>query len=72
MRGLGPSCGSNALGGEMYWAAGLHLYSPLPFGPRRGGFGELFRTHFFINAGNLLSKEASFKDSFDLALQDFR
>uniref|UniRef100_A0A672K6Z5 Sorting and assembly machinery component 50 homolog A-like n=1 Tax=Sinocyclocheilus grahami TaxID=75366 RepID=A0A672K6Z5_SINGR len=41
------------LGGEAYWAGGLHLYTPLPFRPGRGGFGELFRTHFFLNAGNL-------------------
>ena len=42
-----------ALGGEAYWLAGLHLYTPLPFRPGRGGFGDLFRTHFFLNAGNL-------------------
>lgn len=41
------------LGGEGYWAGGLHLYTPLPFRPGRGGFGDLFRTHFFLNAGNL-------------------
>ncbi len=41
------------LGGEAYWAGGVHLYTPLPFRPGRGGFGDLFRTHFFLNAGNL-------------------
>lgn len=41
------------LGGEGYWAGGLHLYTPLPFRPGKGGFGDLFRTHFFLNAGNL-------------------
>lgn len=41
------------LGGEAYWAGGLHLYTPLPFRPGRGGFGDFFRTHFFLNAGNL-------------------
>lgn len=41
------------LGGEAYWAGGLHLYTPLPFRPGQGGFGDLFRTHFFLNAGNL-------------------
>lgn len=41
------------LGGEAYWAGGLHLYTPLPFRPGMGGFGDLFRTHFFLNAGNL-------------------
>ncbi|KAK2536238.1 Samm50 [Columba livia] len=44
---------SDYLGGEAYWAGGLHLYTPLPFRPGRGGFGDLFRTHFFLNAGNL-------------------
>lgn len=37
----------------MYWAGALHLYTPLPFRPGCGGFGELFRTHFFVNAGNI-------------------
>lgn len=46
-------CSGDYLGGEAYWAGGLHLYTPLPFRPGRGGFGELFRTHFFLNAGNL-------------------
>ena len=41
------------LGGEAYCAGGLHLYTPLPFRPGKGGFGDLFRTHFFLNAGNL-------------------
>ena len=41
------------LGGESYWAGGLHFYTPLPFRPGKGGFGDLFRTHFFLNAGNL-------------------
>lgn len=41
------------LGGEAYWAGGVHLYTPLPFRPGKGGFGDLFRMHFFLNAGNL-------------------
>lgn len=43
----------DALGGDTYWLAGLHLYTPLPFRPGAGSFGELFRTHLFVNAGNL-------------------
>ena len=31
MRGLGPNSEHCALGGLMYWAAGLHMYTPLPF-----------------------------------------
>ena len=30
MRGVGPASDGNAVGGTAYWAAGLHLYSPLP------------------------------------------
>ena len=30
MRGVGPSSDGNAVGGTAYWAAGLHLYTPLP------------------------------------------
>lgn len=49
----GSDVAGDYLGGEGYWAGGLHLYTPLPFRPGRGGFGDLFRTHFFLNAGNL-------------------
>ncbi|KAL1502727.1 hypothetical protein ABEB36_007830 [Hypothenemus hampei] len=52
-RGVGPHVDGDALGSTAYWAAGLHLFTPLPFRPGRGGFGELFRTHFFLNAGNV-------------------
>lgn len=51
-RGVGPQAGRNALGASAYWAGGLHLYSPLPF-TKPGGFGDLFRVHGFVNAGNL-------------------
>ncbi|CAH0549617.1 unnamed protein product [Brassicogethes aeneus] len=53
LRGVGPHSEGNALGSMCYWAAGLHLFAPLPFRPGRGGFGELFRTHLFVNAGNV-------------------
>ncbi|RXN06897.1 sorting and assembly machinery component 50 -like protein [Labeo rohita] len=53
MYSIGPQSEGDYLGGEAYWAGGIHLYTPLPFRPGRGGFGELFRTHFFLNAGNL-------------------
>lgn len=53
MHSIGPQSEGDYLGGEAYWAGGLHLYTPLPFRPGQGGFGELFRTHFFLNAGNL-------------------
>lgn len=53
MRGVGPHSDGDALGCTSYWSAGLHLFTPLPFRPGRGGFGELFRTHFFVNGGNV-------------------
>lgn len=53
MRGIGQHADSASLGGELFWASGLHIYAPLPFRPGRGGFGELFRLHLFLNSGNL-------------------
>lgn len=52
-RGVGPHSDGDALGSNAYWAVGLHLFTPLPFRPGKGGFGELFRAHFFINGGNV-------------------
>ncbi|CAG9862329.1 unnamed protein product [Phyllotreta striolata] len=53
MRGIGPHSDGDALGSNVYWAGGLHLFTPLPFRPGKGGFGDLFRTHFFVNTGNV-------------------
>lgn len=53
MRGVGPHSEGDALGSTWFWASGLHLFTPLPFRPGKGGFGELFRTHLFVNAGNI-------------------
>lgn len=52
-RGVGPHADGNALGSDVYWSAGLHLFTPLPFTPGKGGLGDLFRMHFFLNAGNV-------------------
>ncbi|KAK2153083.1 hypothetical protein LSH36_308g02016 [Paralvinella palmiformis] len=52
-KGAGPNQDGSALGADTYWTAGLHLYTPLPFRPGRGGFGDYFRLHGFLNAGNL-------------------
>lgn len=49
----------DSLGADAYWAAGLHLYTPLPFRPGRGGLGDRIKTHFFFNAGNLASLDTS-------------
>ncbi|XP_056604451.1 sorting and assembly machinery component 50 homolog B [Triplophysa dalaica] len=53
MYSIGPQSEGDFLGGGAYWAGGLHLYTPLPFRSTRGGLADLFRTHFFLNAGNL-------------------
>lgn len=47
------TCSGDYLGGDAYWAGGVHLYTPLPFRTTQGSFANLFRTHFFLNAGNL-------------------
>ncbi|XP_065648421.1 sorting and assembly machinery component 50 homolog [Hydra vulgaris] len=61
-RGIGRHDGQASLGGEKYWASGLHLYTPLPFRPGQGGFGDLFRLHLFFNAGSLSDFNTSFRD----------
>ncbi|CAH3131162.1 unnamed protein product [Porites lobata] len=54
-KGIGPRSGDDSLGADTYWAAGLHLYTPLPFRPGRGGLGDRIKTHLFLNSGNLIS-----------------
>jgi len=53
INGVGPHSDGSSLGGTMYWAGGLHLYTPLPFRPGKGGLGDLFRTHVFVTGGNI-------------------
>ncbi|KYB27071.1 sorting and assembly machinery component 50 homolog [Tribolium castaneum] len=65
MRGVGPHSEGDALGSMAYWASGLHLFSPLPFRPGRGGFGDLFKTHLFITAGNVGDFSLSDKNLID-------
>lgn len=52
-RGVGPQAEGYSVGGAVYWAGGLHLYTPLPFRPGKGGIGDYFRMHAFATAGNL-------------------
>ncbi|KAF7285528.1 hypothetical protein GWI33_010527 [Rhynchophorus ferrugineus] len=70
-RGVGPHSDGDALGANAYWAAGVHLFTPLPFRPGKGGFGELFRTHFFANAGNVGNLNLAKLNNTDL-LEAFR
>jgi len=81
MRGLGPSSEGHSTGGLTYWATGLHIYTPLPFKRRtpggQPGFGDLFRTHTFVTAGNLMpsfaySPRKSLGQNLDEAVRNFR
>ncbi|EJD36254.1 hypothetical protein AURDEDRAFT_147230 [Auricularia subglabra TFB-10046 SS5] len=46
--GLGPRDGPDALGGDVYWAAGLSLMGDIPRKPHWP-----LKTHLFLNAGRL-------------------
>jgi len=52
-RGVGPQADGCSLGAKAFWSSALHFYMPLPFRPGEGGIGDLFRTHLFVNAGNI-------------------
>jgi len=53
MYGVGPHSDGNALGANTYWLGGLHLYSPLPFISKESIIFDFFRTHLFMNVGNI-------------------
>ena len=77
MSGLGPMAEGNAVGGLTFWATGLHLYTPLPFRSGAPGFGDLFRTHAFVTAGNLLpafvyDSRRHWSHNLDEAIRNFR
>ncbi|XP_028034929.1 sorting and assembly machinery component 50 homolog A [Bombyx mandarina] len=56
-RGVGPHSDGQATGGKVYWAAGAHVYAPLPFLRNKNGISSLFRSHFFVNAGCLAAPD---------------
>jgi len=58
----------------MYWASGLHMFAPLPFRPGRGGFGDLFKTHMFVTAGNVgnFGLSGDWRKDLDTVTQNFR
>jgi outer membrane protein assembly factor BamA len=47
-----------ALGGDCYWATGLHLYTPLPFLYHRENLMSYVRLHYFLNAGNVFNTQS--------------
>lgn len=71
MRGCGPRYNGNSVGGDMYWAAAFHVYTPLPFRPGRNSFGNLFRLHGFINGGNLSNFTFTYGDLYSENLKIF-
>jgi len=52
-RGIGAHAEQASLGGELFWESGVHLFTPLPFLRNKESLANLFRLHFFANAGNL-------------------
>ncbi|GAB0093093.1 SAM50-like protein CG7639 [Sergentomyia squamirostris] len=40
-------------GSHVFWATGLHLWAPLPYSSYFYKFARFFRTHMFINCGNV-------------------
>ncbi|XP_064106045.1 sorting and assembly machinery component 50 homolog [Macrobrachium nipponense] len=53
MAGIGPHSDGCSLGAEMFWAAAIHVYAPLPLLARGGSISEKFRLHGFVNTGNI-------------------
>ena len=72
MKGIGPRTREASLGADAFWAAGAHMYTPLPFRPGRGGFGDLFRMHFFANAGNVQNVEFTDSSEINKMVKDAR
>ncbi len=46
---------------QAYWSSALHLYAPLPFNAGKGTWGDYFKTHAFINAGNITDSSLNSK-----------
>lgn len=56
--GAGPHSEGAALGGDCYWASGLHLYTPLPFLYHRENLMSYVRLHYFLNGGNVFNTQS--------------
>lgn len=50
--GIGPHCEKYALGARAFWAAGIHMYSRLPFVSSRSSINDFIRPHLFVNSGS--------------------
>ena len=58
--GLGPKDQGFSLGGDVYWAGGLSLFTPLPFLN-----DDTFKGHLFANTGHLIGMDRG--SSFDVS-----
>jgi outer membrane protein insertion porin family len=54
-RGAGENVEDCSLGNDAYWLLAAHLYTPLPFLHNHKTLCSWFKTHSFVNVGNLLS-----------------
>ncbi|KAK3881476.1 hypothetical protein Pcinc_014077 [Petrolisthes cinctipes] len=74
MCGIGPHSDGCSLGAEMYWAAALHAYTPLPLLHRGGTISEKFRLHAFVNTGNMgdFILTDNFKENLRTLVRDMR
>jgi outer membrane protein insertion porin family len=54
-RGAGENVEDCSLGNDAYWLFAAHLYTPLPFLHNHKTLCSWFKTHSFVNVGNLLS-----------------
>lgn len=67
IRGCGPKFESDSIGGDLFWATGLHIYTPLPFSSTKPkSLGSSFRLHGFLNAGNFYDFPFKFGKFYDL------
>ena len=55
-RGIGPRAGQDALGGDVYCAAGVHLHAPLPFAKWQRAVGNAVTTHVFGTCGSVVEQ----------------
>ncbi|XP_068228320.1 sorting and assembly machinery component 50 homolog isoform X2 [Palaemon carinicauda] len=74
MAGIGPHSDGCSLGAEMFWAAAIHVYTPLPLLARGGSISEKFRLHGFVNTGNIgdFVLTDNYKQNLHTLLRDMR
>uniref|UniRef100_A0A1B0CP10 POTRA domain-containing protein n=1 Tax=Lutzomyia longipalpis TaxID=7200 RepID=A0A1B0CP10_LUTLO len=66
--GVGPQIEGHSTGTHMFWATGLHLWTPLPYSSYFYKFARFFRTHAFINCGNVDSSLDTMRSAMGIGL----